>query len=203
MSNTRCEAVHWMTPIFVISLVVSFVLPILERPLIYLLCIVTTLAHWHYGTKVVSWTISFSVALHSQLTHELFFFFIDLCRFSRCAFISIDNVSKWPRRRQQNPIECTSFEIRTNFRLLLVFYSSFLKQRWSLIVKTNRWIFHLENYQQNQTSGVDIFETKLFLNWNQICWRLYVYFEHLMLLIMSNFIKKIWNSGLLLKFQSW
>lgn len=76
MSNTRCEAVHWMTPIFVISLVISFVVPILERPLIYLLCIVTTLAHWHYGTKVVSWTIHFlSSAFHSQLTNELFFFY--------------------------------------------------------------------------------------------------------------------------------
>lgn len=162
MSNTRCEAVHWMTPIFVISLVISFVVPILERPLIYLLCIVTTLAHWHYGTKVVSWTIHFlSSAFHSQLTNELFFF-IDLCRFNRCAFISIDNVSKWHHRRQQNPIECTSFEIRTNFRLLLVFYS-FFGHHWSLDVQTNRWKFHLHINQQHEICrALHYFSTALF-----------------------------------------
>ncbi|XP_055295725.1 ethanolaminephosphotransferase 1 isoform X2 [Sitodiplosis mosellana] len=53
MSNTRCEAVHWMTPIYVVTLLISLYVPILERPLLYLLCIVTTGAHWHYGTKVV------------------------------------------------------------------------------------------------------------------------------------------------------
>lgn len=54
MSNTRCEAVHWMTPIFVVSLIISIYMPFFERPLIYLLCILTTAAHWHYGTRVVS-----------------------------------------------------------------------------------------------------------------------------------------------------
>lgn len=54
MSNTRCEAFHWMTPIFFASLFISLFIPLLERPLIYLLCILTTAAHWHYGTRVVS-----------------------------------------------------------------------------------------------------------------------------------------------------
>lgn len=54
MSSTRCEAFHWMTPLFCISVLISLYVPILERPLLYLLCILTTLAHWHYGTKVVS-----------------------------------------------------------------------------------------------------------------------------------------------------
>lgn len=53
MSNTRCEAVHWMTPIIVLSIIISFVIPLLERPLVYLLVIFSSLAHWHYGAKVV------------------------------------------------------------------------------------------------------------------------------------------------------
>lgn len=54
MSNTRCEAMHWMTPIFGGALVVCLYLPVLERTVLYGLCVVTTLAHWHYGVKVVS-----------------------------------------------------------------------------------------------------------------------------------------------------
>lgn len=54
MSNTRCEAIHWMTPIYIISVAISLLMPFLERPIIYLLTIFTSLAHWHYGSKVVS-----------------------------------------------------------------------------------------------------------------------------------------------------
>lgn len=53
MSNTRCEGFHWMTPIFIISILIGMYIPILERLILYLLCIITTLTHWHYGTKVV------------------------------------------------------------------------------------------------------------------------------------------------------
>ncbi|KAG4074977.1 hypothetical protein HA402_014556 [Bradysia odoriphaga] len=53
MSSTRCEAFHWMTPLFCLSVLISLYVPFLERPLLYLLCIFTTLSHWHYGTKVV------------------------------------------------------------------------------------------------------------------------------------------------------
>lgn len=53
MSNTRCEAYHWMTPIYCISIIIGMYIPILERLILYLLCIFTTLTHWHYGTRVV------------------------------------------------------------------------------------------------------------------------------------------------------
>lgn len=54
MSSTRSEAWHWQTPMFVISVLFSRLLPILERPLLYALLIVTTLTHWHYGARVVN-----------------------------------------------------------------------------------------------------------------------------------------------------
>lgn len=44
---------HWMTPIFGAAIVVSLYVPMLERVILYVMCIVTTLAHWHYGVKVV------------------------------------------------------------------------------------------------------------------------------------------------------
>lgn len=53
MSNTRCEGFHWMSPIFVISILISMYIPFLERTILYLLTIVTTLSHWHYGSTVV------------------------------------------------------------------------------------------------------------------------------------------------------
>ncbi|KAH8274071.1 hypothetical protein KR044_009875 [Drosophila immigrans] len=53
MSVTRCEAWHWQTPMYVVSILLSLWLPILERPLLYMLLIVTTLTHWHYGASVV------------------------------------------------------------------------------------------------------------------------------------------------------
>lgn len=54
MSSTRCEGFHWMTPIYVATVIISLYVPFLERPLLYLLLIATTLCHWHYGTRVVS-----------------------------------------------------------------------------------------------------------------------------------------------------
>ncbi|XP_064539180.1 ethanolaminephosphotransferase 1 [Drosophila montana] len=54
MSVTRAEAWHWQTPMFVLSVLVSLWLPVLERPLLYTLLLVTTLSHWHYGASVVN-----------------------------------------------------------------------------------------------------------------------------------------------------
>ncbi|EDW12396.1 ethanolaminephosphotransferase 1 isoform X2 [Drosophila mojavensis] len=73
MSVTRCEAWHWQTPMFVMSLLMSLWLPILERPLLYILLIVTTLTHWHYGASVVNQMcehfnrVCFTV--HKRVTH--------------------------------------------------------------------------------------------------------------------------------------
>lgn len=53
MSNTRCESVHWMTPLFVFSILIGLMAPFLERLILYSLCILATLSHWHYGTIVV------------------------------------------------------------------------------------------------------------------------------------------------------
>lgn len=53
MSNTRSEIIHWMTPIFIGSVFICMYVPIFERLILYLLCIITTLTHWHYGSKVV------------------------------------------------------------------------------------------------------------------------------------------------------
>ncbi|ALC38022.1 CG31697 [Drosophila busckii] len=54
MSSTRSDAWHWQTPMFIGSLLVSLWMPVLERPLLYALLIVTTFTHWHYGTSVVN-----------------------------------------------------------------------------------------------------------------------------------------------------
>ncbi|EDW55778.1 GM17361 [Drosophila sechellia] len=54
MSVTRCEAWHWQMPMFVLSFLTSLWIPLLERPLLYLLLIVTTLSHWQYGASVVN-----------------------------------------------------------------------------------------------------------------------------------------------------
>lgn len=67
MSSTRCEAFHWMTPLFCVSVLISLYVPILERPLLYLLCILTTLSHWHYGTKVVSFEIQSQILFFASL----------------------------------------------------------------------------------------------------------------------------------------
>lgn len=64
MSNTRCEAVHWMTPLFVGAVAVSLYVPMLERTILYAMCIITTLAHWHYGVKVVSSATSECIILY-------------------------------------------------------------------------------------------------------------------------------------------
>ncbi|XP_034471624.1 ethanolaminephosphotransferase 1 [Drosophila innubila] len=54
MSTSRCEAWHWQTPLYVGTILLSLWLPILERPLLYMLLVVTTLTHWHYGASVVN-----------------------------------------------------------------------------------------------------------------------------------------------------
>lgn len=53
MSNTRCDAYHWMLPVFSGTILIALWIPQLERLLLYTLCLVTTLSHWHYGTRVV------------------------------------------------------------------------------------------------------------------------------------------------------
>lgn len=141
------------------------------------------LALWHQSCKLDSTFFFLPLSIDEWIV-----FLIDLCRFNRCAFISIDNVSKWHHRRQQNPIECSSIEIRTNFRLLLVFYS-FFGRHWSLDVQTDRWKFHLHIDQQHEISRVDIFGPTLFSNRS-------IFGEYLSTmnieccLIMSNFITK-------------
>uniref|UniRef100_A0A1I8PWB6 Ethanolaminephosphotransferase 1 n=1 Tax=Stomoxys calcitrans TaxID=35570 RepID=A0A1I8PWB6_STOCA len=54
MSNTRCESFHWMTPIYVLFIALGLWIPFLERFLLYVLFILTTLSHWHYGASVVN-----------------------------------------------------------------------------------------------------------------------------------------------------
>lgn len=53
MSNTRCEAMHWTSPILFLAMVISFIVPRFERLIIYILFVGATLSHWHYGTVVV------------------------------------------------------------------------------------------------------------------------------------------------------
>lgn len=121
MSNTRCEAIHWMTPFIVVSIIVSMYIPILERPLLYLLSILTTLAHWHYGTKVVSkfkinifnvdflllsWlnfflylfdTMTLRSSSHLHLFYNFYCSFVN-CRCSKCVIILTDFASEWRHR---------------------------------------------------------------------------------------------------------
>ncbi|XP_011181121.2 ethanolaminephosphotransferase 1 [Zeugodacus cucurbitae] len=54
MSNTRCDAFHYMMPVFLIFVGIGLWIPLLERLMLYVLFIVTTLTHWHYGTNVVN-----------------------------------------------------------------------------------------------------------------------------------------------------
>jgi ethanolaminephosphotransferase len=53
MSNTQSETFHWMTPILAIGFGVSFLIPSLERFIIYAFLVLSSLAHWHYGAVVV------------------------------------------------------------------------------------------------------------------------------------------------------
>jgi ethanolaminephosphotransferase len=53
MSNTRCEGFNFLTLLLLGAMLVSFYMPILERFLVYLLLLLSTLLHWHYGTIVV------------------------------------------------------------------------------------------------------------------------------------------------------
>lgn len=53
MSGTRCEAIHWMLPLFACSVGLGLLVPKLERPLLYFLALLATASHWHYGAVVV------------------------------------------------------------------------------------------------------------------------------------------------------
>lgn len=54
MSNTRCDVFHYMMPIFLFFVGIGLWIPLLERLMLYVLFILTTLTHWHYGTNVVT-----------------------------------------------------------------------------------------------------------------------------------------------------
>lgn len=77
MSNTRCECFHWMTPLFVFCIFTSCWLPFFERFLLYMLFLVTTLCHWHYGYSVVNQMcihfnrICFSVQMRNDISEEI------------------------------------------------------------------------------------------------------------------------------------
>lgn len=53
MSNTIMETFNWMTGVLCIAVLMSVSMPAIERPLLYLLVIGSSLAHWHYGSVVV------------------------------------------------------------------------------------------------------------------------------------------------------
>lgn len=53
MSNTIAETFNWMTGVLFVAVAMSVAMPAIERPLLYLLVIGSSLAHWHYGTVVV------------------------------------------------------------------------------------------------------------------------------------------------------
>lgn len=130
MSSTRCEAIHWMTPIFVVSVLISMFIPFLERPLVYLLCILTTAAHWHYGTKVVSWCnsglIKIQIAnnnkLHiSQEINNFLIVFFSLVILSCLG--AADVCSLWQRVLQSDTTHKSSNERcqkQLNVRMILI-----------------------------------------------------------------------------------
>ncbi|XP_058446915.1 ethanolaminephosphotransferase 1 isoform X2 [Malaya genurostris] len=53
MSNTISETFNWMTGVLCLSLLMSITIPAIERPLLYVLVVGSSLAHWHYGSIVV------------------------------------------------------------------------------------------------------------------------------------------------------
>ncbi|XP_040167201.1 ethanolaminephosphotransferase 1 [Anopheles arabiensis] len=53
MSNTTAETFNWMTGVLCAAILMSLTMPLLERPILYLLVIGSSLAHWHYGSGVV------------------------------------------------------------------------------------------------------------------------------------------------------
>lgn len=53
MSSSTSETFHWMTPILAAGFGVSLLIPRLERFILYSFLILSSLAHWHYGTVVV------------------------------------------------------------------------------------------------------------------------------------------------------
>lgn len=56
MSNTIADTFNWMTGVLGLAVVLSLAMPAIERPLLYLLVVGSTLAHWEYGSTVVSCT---------------------------------------------------------------------------------------------------------------------------------------------------
>lgn len=90
MSNIRCESLHWMTPLVLMSMLISFYIPFLERVILYLLTIGCTLAHWHYGTIVVS-VAEYKLCIHLKnkiIKHVLSFLQVQqMCvHFNRICF---------------------------------------------------------------------------------------------------------------------
>lgn len=53
MSDTKCETVNWITPYMAIACFTSIYVPRLETFVLYVMLIVSSLTHWHYGTIVV------------------------------------------------------------------------------------------------------------------------------------------------------
>lgn len=53
MSNTIADTFNWMTGVLGLAVVLSLAMPAIERPLLYLLVVGSTLAHWEYGSTVV------------------------------------------------------------------------------------------------------------------------------------------------------
>lgn len=53
MSNTIADTFNWMTGVLGFAIVLSLAMPAIERPLLYLLVVGSTLAHWEYGSTVV------------------------------------------------------------------------------------------------------------------------------------------------------
>ncbi|ETN62384.1 phosphatidyltransferase [Anopheles darlingi] len=53
MSNTIAETFNWMTGLLGVAVLMSVTMPLLERPILYLMVIGSSLAHWHYGSGVV------------------------------------------------------------------------------------------------------------------------------------------------------
>lgn len=61
MSNTRCEIFNMLLIPMALAIVLSLsvINVAFELSLLYILCTITTIAHVHYGTCVVSMTIKY------------------------------------------------------------------------------------------------------------------------------------------------
>lgn len=89
MSNTIAETFNWMTGLLCVAVLMSISMPAIERPLLYLLVIGSSLAHWHYGSVVVSLIVQRSF-LYKSNRHANFFF----SRYNKCVPILTGYASK-------------------------------------------------------------------------------------------------------------